>query len=398
MQKLTWHTEKRKVSELRLLENNPRTITKEGFEKLKKDIDELGQFRPLVCDTDLTVLGGNQRKRVADLSGDVEIEVSLPSRKLSEGEKKKVIVLDNEHRGEFDMDILANDYQDILKELDFSNLMPEPVIEVNEDDYEQPEEVVTEIKRGDVILLGKHRLMCGDSTSKEDVEKLMDGKKADMVFTDPPYGVGYDTDTRPSGKPKKSLGKVLNDDLNDLEFSRFLSSFLINQLSVTKDSAIFYICFGGKKYHLLAPLLSEMGYKISSRIIWVKNQFVLGRSDYHTQWEFIIYCWKDGNAHAFYGGRNQSDVWEEKQETHGTYLHPTMKPIKLISRAIYNSTIDNDIILDVFGGSGSTLIACEQTNRICYMMEIDQKYCEVICQRWEKLTGKTRTKVEQSVE
>jgi DNA modification methylase len=408
MEKIVWHTEKRKVSELKLLENNPRTITREGFEKLKKDISELGQFRPLVCDTDLTVLGGNQRKRVADLTGDAEIEVSLPNRKLTEEEKKKVIILDNEHRGEFDIGILANDYQDILKELDFSNLMPEPIIEVSEDDYEPPEEVKTDIKRGDIFLLGNHRLMCGDSMSKDEVEKLMDGKKLKTIFTSPPYNMGggiYDN---------------YDDNLKSQEFIDFnirvidvwkpyLSGYLFWNISYNKNARWEFI-------EILWRIIKETGLRFLELIVWDKGHGIpITSKDMLTrEYEDIILAGKDEQIQkdvemVYLGTVNRrANLFKNKFTGCTNYWrivpnkiqrkdHLGIYPIQLPARGIIMTTSEEENVGDPFGGSGSTLIACEQTNRICYMMEIDEKYCEVICQRWEKLTGKTRTKVERAV-
>ena len=263
------------------------------------------------------------------------------------------------------------------------------------DDDEIPEEVEPICQPGDLWQLGAHRLLCGDAAVLKDVEILMGGAKADMVFTDPPYGVSYDTDTRPSGKPKKSLGAVTNDDLSDESFSSLLTLSIANMINVMAEDAAWYICFGGKKYHVIAPIIMDAGLHTSSRIIWYKNQFILGRSDYHTQWEFLIYGWREGKKHNFYGGRDQSDVWEEKQERHGTYLHPTMKPVDLIGRALANSSKVNDVVIDLFGGSGSTLIACEKLGRKHYVMEIEPRYCDVIINRWQNFTGKQALKIDR---
>lgn len=260
------------------------------------------------------------------------------------------------------------------------------------DDDTVPEATESISRRGDLWVLGNHRLLCGDATVITDVERLMGGEKADMVFTDPPYGVSYDTDTRPSGKPIRSLGAVKNDDLGDKEFDELLRGSLVNIYSSISMNASYYVCFGAKKFHFLIPVLLDLGFHIGNRIIWSKNQFILGRSDYHTQWEFLIYGWKEGQKHNWYGGRDQSDVWEEKQETHGTYLHPTMKPVALITKAINNNTVLNQSVIDLFGGSGSTLIACEKLDRRCFMMEIDEHYCDVIIKRWEDYTGKKAVK------
>lgn len=272
-----------------------------------------------------------------------------------------------------------------LKDLYFDRLTEfsrEPDKDTVEDEVPEVSNEPAISKLGEIYQLGNHKLMCADATDFGSVTDLMDSKQADLIFTDPPYGVSYDTDTRPSGKPIHSLGAVTNDDLNDEDFIKMLSASIEAMVCVCKPEGAYYICFGGKKFHLLQPILDKQGIHTSSRIVWVKNQFILGRSDYHTQWEFIIYGYNADQKHNFYGGRDQSDVWQEKQETHGTYLHPTMKPIKLIARALQNSSKESDIILDLFSGSGSTLIACEQLNRVSYNMEIDPKYCDVIRKRY----------------
>lgn len=376
MDKLEWHTEKRKVSELKLLENNPRKITKEQFKKLQEDIHEIGNFRPLVCDLDLTILGGNQRKRVATLDKQDEIEVSVPNRKLTEKERKKVIILDNEHRGEFDVDILANEYEDVLKELEFPDLNVPSIVEVSEDDFEEPEEVETDIKRGDVILLGKHRLMCGDSTSKEDVEKLMDGKKADMVFTDPPYGIELDTDT-PKILGKTAKAKVYDRIVGD--GVQYDPAPLFQMFGYVED----ILLWGADYYAEYIPNKNEGAW-----LVWDKR--VTGNEDKKNYASEFELCWsKKKRARRiikhdwviFYGMQNE-DVKKR--------IHPNQKPTRLLVEIMADGGV---CVVDLFGGSGSTLIACEQTNRVCYMMEIDPKYCEIICQRWEKFTEKKRLKI-----
>ena len=220
-----------------------------------------------------------------------------------------------------------------------------------------------------------HYLMCGDSTKIEDVERLMDGQKADMVFTDPPYGVSYE------GKTKNKL-KIQNDETTDV-----FADVLINYALVAKLGAAFYVCCpaGNNFKDFLIPFEQEC--HISSTIVWVKNSLVLGHGDYHYQHEPILYGWLKNGTHQFYGDRTQTTVWSVDRPTRSKE-HPTMKPLALIIKALNNSSKQDDIVLDLFGGSGSTLIACEQTNRICYMMELDPKYCDVIRKRYENFTNK----------
>ena len=210
---MKWHTETRKISELKNWESNPRTITEEEFKKLKSSIDDLGNFDTLTINTDGTVIAGNQRLRVAIDNGDMEVEVSVPERKLTEDEIKKIGLISNSHSGQWDMDKLANEFEDILTELEFDDLMPEIVTEAEEDDYEEPEDLETTVVLGDVYQLGEHRLMCGDSTKIEDVEKLMNGEKADMVFTDPPYLMGFTGNVHADGS--KSFNSKFDDIKND---------------------------------------------------------------------------------------------------------------------------------------------------------------------------------------
>jgi DNA modification methylase len=248
--------------------------------------------------------------------------------------------------------------------------------EVTEDEPPAVDEQNPSVSQlGEVYQLGRHRLMCGDATKIEDVEKLMGGVKADMVFTDPPYGVNYE------GKTKDAL--TIQNDAHTETWGLALPNFI----EVSKEGASYYVCCppGNNFKDFFLPF--EKYCHLACTIIWVKNSLVLGHGDYHYQHEPILYGWKEGSNHQYFGGRDQTTVWHDSRPTISKE-HPTMKPVSLVSRAITNSSKAEDIILDLFGGSGSTLIACEQTGRNAYLAELDPKYCDVIRKRYAKFIGK----------
>ena len=244
--------------------------------------------------------------------------------------------------------------------------------------YEEIEEPIT--KPGDVWILGKHRLMCGDSAQKEDVMRLMNNQDADMLLTDPPYNVDY------VGKTSEAL-KIKNDNMSDNQFYEFLKKVFENMYSVTKEGASIYVFHADTEGLNFRKAFKDAGYKLAECLIWKKDCFVIGRQDYQWQHEPILYGWKEGAAYHFINDRTQSTILEFDRPRQSS-LHPTMKPIDLVARLLKNSSKENDKILDLFGGSGSTIIAAEQLNRNCYTMELDPKYCDVIVKRWESLTNK----------
>jgi DNA modification methylase len=400
---MNWQTQKRKLSDLTLLDNNPRTISADSFDKLGQDLDRVGNFRPLVIDTKGVILAGNQRYRqlLAKYGRDYEVDVSVPEKDLTEAQRKQVIILDNKHRGEDDIDVLANEYEDTLKELGFDDLLPDAGFDVDEDDYVEPDDLEVKVKPGDVYVLGEHRMVCGDSTKIDDLDKLMDGKKARMVFTDPPYNISYE------GMAGNKRREILNDSMSSEDFKIFLRDAFANISQYTLGA--FYVCMSTSELHTLRQVMDEIGVVWKSYIVWVKDRFGLSGADYQKQFEPITYGMKneyfkelvsrgeedeEGDAlyygkkgSEYFGGRKQSDVWFIPKPT-VSKEHPTMKPIRLCAKAILNSSKQEDIVMDTFGGSGSTLMACEQTNRRCYIMELDPYYCQVIIDRWETYTGK----------
>ena len=288
--------------------------------------------------------------------------------------------------------MLANDWDTEQLEdwgLDIPAFDEPKELEAHEDNYEIPEEVQTDIVPGDLFEIGQHRLLCGDSTDSDAVARLMNGEKADMVFTDPPYNVNY------IGKTKEKL-KIQNDKHNISEFRKIISDALSNLILFTKRGGSYYVCIPLEVG--VTDLFLERTH-LQSVLIWLKNTIVMGRKDYQQQtepilfllndteeetYEGIIYGWNFGDSHEFYGGRKQSNIWKfDKPQRNGE--HPTMKPIPLVGKAMNNSSKEKDLTLDLFLGSGSTMVAAHQLNRKCYGMELDPKYCQVILDRMLKL-------------
>ncbi|HOX23537.1 MAG TPA: site-specific DNA-methyltransferase, partial [Elusimicrobiales bacterium] len=243
---------------------------------------------------------------------------------------------------------------------------------------DKPETAIT--KPGDLWLLGEHRLLCGDSTSEAALSVLLDGAKVDMTFTDPPYNIAY------TGKTKKRL-TIQNDSMSDEDFSAFLLKAFSNMRKACDAGAPYYVCHADAKTKLFRDALEASDFEVKQTVIWAKQSFVLGRQDYQWQHEPILYGWAAGASHKWYGGRTQTTVWEIDRPTRSEE-HPTMKPVELCVKAITNSSRKGDKVLDLFGGSGSTLIACEHTARKAFLMEIDELFVSVILNRWANATGK----------
>jgi DNA modification methylase len=242
---------------------------------------------------------------------------------------------------------------------------------------------VPKTKRGDVYRLGDHLLMCGDSTEAGDVSTLMSGQLASMVFTDPPWNVDYGS--VPHNDSERS---ILNDNMSGEDFLIFLSHVFSNMANISQPGALVYVVMSSSEWSNLTRVMQESGFRWSTTIIWVKDSLILSRRDYHTRYEPIWYGWREGAARLCpLEDRTQSDVWEFDRPKRSDE-HPTMKPVPLVAKAIMNSSHTDDVVVDLFGGSGTTLIACEEVGRSCRMMELDPKYCDVIVRRWEHATGK----------
>ena len=357
-----------KISELKPNPNNPRLIKDDKFKKLVKSIQDFPDMlnvRPIVVNKDMIVLGGNMRLKAIKEAGHTEVAVEIVD--WTEQQQKEFIVKDNVGYGEWDWDDLANNW-DAQELTDWGLDIPNfdaTVLEAQEDDFAVPDGgIETDIVLGDLFEIGEHRLLCGDSTDSDQVAKLMNGQKADMVFTDPPYGVNMNRS-----------GKILNDNLSNDDLSNLLNSAFVNSILFSKDCH-FYWWIGFKGYSLMEKCFIDNGIKIDNCIVWNKPSIGLGKTGYRYKHELCVFKGEIND-------KSLSDVWDFGRDREG--LHPTMKPIELISYAMNNSSKVNDLVLDLFLGSGSTMVASNQVKRKCYGMELDPKYCQVIVDRMKKL-------------
>lgn len=381
------------LSLLKPYERNAKIHGPEQIEKLKDSIREFGFLTPCLIDGDLNIIAGHGRVMAAKELG-METVPCVFIEGLTDAQRRAYILADNRlgELGEWDMNIVTDELTALADEdfdislTGFDLDLDEPT-EVIEDDYDPTPPKEPKAKRGDIYQLGRHRLMCGNSTDPSDVQLLMGGKLADMVFTDPPYNVNY------SGRGEiNQLGNIENDNMDDNGFDLFCNDFFKNYNTVLRPLSGIYVCHPDS---VSAPKIAfEINFakyfKKSSTIIWVKPSGGMGWQDYRTQHEPILYGWKEGESegsHRFYGDRTNTTVWEISRDATSNYVHPTQKPVALPSKAIQNSSQEGEVVLDLFGGSGSTLIASEQLNRKCYMMEYDPHYVDVIIDRWEQLTG-----------
>lgn len=399
MEKLHWTTEKRKIKDLLPADYNPRQMTEAQAKELRKSLEKFDLVEIPAVNTDGIILAGHQRLHILGLMGrgDEEIDVRIPNRPLTELEAQEYNLRSNKNTGEWDMDKLFAMPEGLLEEVGFSNKEIQSLIDghtdTKEDDYDVDKglETPVRVEKGQIWQLGSHRLMCGDSTDKQDVERLMDGKRAGMFLSDPPYNVALGMNETPEEAKKRNRRTdglvVQNDEMNDEDFNGFLFNVFTVADSVLDEGGVFYIWHADSEGYNFRSACKQVGWKVRQCLIWNKSSLIMGRQDYQWKHEPCLYGWKDGAAHLWNSDRTQTTVIDF-QKPSNSKLHPTMKPIELMVYQIKNSSNIDQIILDLFGGSGSTLIACEQTDRVCYMMEIDPKYCTVILDRWEKLTGK----------
>ena len=382
---------------------NARTHADEQISQIAGSIAEFGFVNPILIGDDNVIIAGHGRLMAAQRLGLPTVPVIMLAH-LSETQRRALVIADNKiaenagwdeemlrlelqalREADFDLDITGFDFEDIDRLLNGESAENQALT----DDDTAPEVQENPISQpGDLWLLGDHRVLCGSATVLADLEKVMNGQLADMVFTDPPYNVDYGNTAKDKIRAKggKKAGRtIMNDNLGE-GFEQFLYDACVNLLSVCKGAV--YVCMSSSELDTLQSAFRKAGGKWSTFVIWAKNTFTLGRSDYQRQYEPILYGWKEGAEHFWCGARDQGDVWFFNKPQKND-LHPTMKPVELVERAVRNSSKTRDIVLDPFGGSGSTLIACEKTGRQARLIELDPRYVDVIVKRWEDFTGKT---------
>ena len=380
---------KLKIADIVPYDKNPRK-NDGAVDAVAESIKQCGYCAPIVIDEDNVILAGHTRLKALKKLKYKECEC-VRKVGMTEEQKRKYRLLDNKTNelAEWDIDLLKGEL-DGLDFLDFDfgfdiGIESEPQAIVEDDAPEVDTEAEPITKLGDIWQLGRHRLMCGDSTNTETVARLMGGQKADLLLTDPPYNVAYE------GKTKDAL-KIKNDNLSSDAFFEFLVNAFSAGESAIKEGASYYVWFASREHCNFENALVKSGLEVRQELIWKKNSMVLGRQDYQWKHEPCLYGWKEGASHNWYNDRCQTTILEFDRPVKNKD-HPTMKPVALFAYQIQNSTKKGDIVLDLFGGSGTTIIACEQTGRSGYCMELDPKYCDVIIKRFENLTGTKAKKI-----
>jgi len=389
MGKTTTQMQLVEISKLIPYVNNARTHSAEQITKLRSSLREFGFINPVIIDSDYNVIAGHGRIEAAKLENIKEVPCVLVDY-LTPAQKRAYIIADNRMAMDagwdeellkieiealqaeaFDIDLTGFEEKEIADLFDIDE-------EVQEDNFDIDEELSkpTITKSGDIWLLGNHRLICGDSTKEETYTFLMNGKKANLIVTDPPYNVNY----------QSNAGKIKNDNMNSDKFYQFLFDAFSNMEKVMSNEASIYVFHADTEGLNFRKAFFDAGFYLSGTCIWKKQILVLGRSPYQWQHEPCLFGWKKNGKHQWYSDRKQTTIWEFDKPNKSDN-NPTMKPIPLIAYTIKNSSMSNCIVLDPFGGSGSTLIACEQTNRVCYTIELDEKYCDVIIKRYIEQTG-----------
>ena len=379
------------IDELVPYQNNARTHSQAQINKLRSSLREFGFINPVIIDKEKTIIAGHGRVEAARAEGLKEVPCVLVDH-LTEAQKKAYIIADNRFALDagWDEDLLRveiESLQDMAFDLSLTGFEPveleslfreEKEKELEDDDFDVDEELKKPVitKQGDLWVLGRHRLLCGDSTDHANYVFLMDGKKANLVLTDPPYNVNYEG----------NAGKIKNDNMEDSKFYKFLYDAFSCMNENMADDASIYVFHADTEGLNFRKAFTDAGFYLSGCCIWKKPSLVLGRSPYQWIHEPCLFGWKKGGKHQWYAGRKETTVWEfEKSKKNAE--HPTMKPIPLLAYPIMNSSMSNTLILDPFGGSGSTLIACEQSDRSCNTIELDEKYCDVIVKRYIEYVG-----------
>jgi len=393
--------EQRKIEALIPYVNNSRTHSDEQVAQIAASVREFGWTNPILVDGQNGIIAGHGRLAAARKLGLTEVPVIVLDH-LSEAQKKALVIADNKlaSNAGWDDEMLRLELGDLqemgfdatiagftTEELDALLNVTECTDGLTDEDEvpEAPEEPTTRL--GDVWILGKHRLMCGDSTSIDDMQKLTDNQLVDMWLTDPPYNVAYEGGTGLT---------IQNDDMGDDQFRQFLRDAYVTADTVLKPGAVFYIWHADSEGYNFRGAAKDAGWKVRQCLIWKKSSLVMGRQDYHWKHEPCLYGWKEGAGHLWAADRKQTTILEfDKPSRNGE--HPTMKPVGLFEYQMLNNTKGGDIVLDSFGGSGTTMIAAEKNGRRGYLMELDPKYCDVIVKRWQEFTGKAATHAESGI-
>lgn len=402
MMKTTERFEKVNIDKLVPYARNARTHSKEQILQLRASLREFGFVNPVIVDKELNIIAGHGRIIAAKEEGMTDVPCVFVEH-LTEAQKRAYIIADNrlalnagwdaemlsvelaELQGaDFDVSLLGFDDTELNTLLNGNE-------NVQEDDFDVDAELQKPVvsKLGDIWLLGKHRLICGDSTCSEVITPLMNGAEADLVLTDPPYNVNYGDKAKMLGnydKGHRNTNKILNDNMEDGKFLTFLIDSFTRMYEHSKKGAAIYVFHADSEGYNFRCAFKTAGYSLRQCLIWAKSSLVMGRQDYQWQHEPVLYGWKDGAGHAWYSDRKQTTLIRYEKSKQND-VHPTMKPVGLCGYFISNSSKEGDIVLDPFGGSGSTLIACEQLNRICYTSELDPKYCDVIVSRYIEQVG-----------
>jgi DNA modification methylase len=392
--------EQRSVAKLIPYAANSRTHSDAQVAQIAASIKEFGWTNPILVSGDNSIIAGHGRLMAARKLDMEEVPVIVLDH-LSKAQQRALVIADNQlaMNAGWDMNMLKAEIEDLnlenfnLELLGFDDDFLDGLLKTAPSGGNTDEDAVPEVPEtpktvlGDVWVLGNHRLMCGDSTSVTAFDQLMDGAKADMIFTDPPYGMSYGGG-RAAGSTKKGAlvkahGMIINDDLQGNDLIALVRDAIATSGALTKEGGALYACFTWRTYAEFEAGLESCGYKVKACIVWDKKSIGLGNSNYRPQHEFIFYC-----GGQWYGDKSESDVWHMSRGATGKYVHPTQKPVELVERALSNSSKAGDVVIDCFGGSGSTLIACEKNNRHSRLMELDPKYCDVIIKRWQDFSGK----------
>lgn len=382
---------------------NSRTHSDEQVAQIAASIKQFGWTNPILIDGENVIIAGHGRLLAARKLGLEKVPIICIDH-LSKAQQRALVIADNQLalNAGWDLNMLKAELEELsLEDFDLDLigfddnfldglLEPEPSEGLTDEDAvpDVPETPKTVL--GDIWVLGNHRLMCGDSTSVTAFDQLMDGSKADMIFTDPPYGMSYGggrargDDTKFKGRSGgiKAHGMIMNDDLQGDDLIALVRDAIATSTASMKEGGALYACFTWRTYAEFEAGLESCGHQVKACIVWDKKSIGLGNSHYRPQHEFIFYC-----GGQWYGDKSQADVWYMSRGATGEYVHPTQKPVELVERALNNSSKSGDVVIDCFGGSGSTLIACEKTNRHARLMELDPKYCDVIIKRWQDFTG-----------